>query len=266
MTCSCAVLYTSMHHTSFHGNQLFPARQSDKGPEGAMETLGTVTEACWQVTATLSFAHMASRCAGQHPQQQSKMEIMRHARLMATICSAEVNADTGPTLWSLLMGGQEMSDFIYANNHFTSFLFLNTFFFFTFSAILHSNCWKWAQHLTSRSPSPQRAGKYHAGPNGHCVSCLLALFVSDAECKQHVYEGLSGHTHRQSKDSLTNKHAHNLWPTRDQRDIDMTQIMGLKSCLHNLINLQFPHNGGQCAVPRSYHVAPPRLATQTHLC
>lgn len=67
-------------------------------------------------------------------------------------------------------------------------------------------------HLTPHSPSPQRAGKSHAGPNGHCVSCLLALFVSDAECKQHVYEGLSGHTHThtQSKDSLTNKHAHNL--------------------------------------------------------
>lgn len=46
MTCSSEGLYTSMHHTSFRGNQLFPARQSDKGPEGAMETQGTVTEAC----------------------------------------------------------------------------------------------------------------------------------------------------------------------------------------------------------------------------
>lgn len=46
MTRSSVVPYTSMHHTSFRGNQLFPARQSDKGPEGAMETQGTVTEAC----------------------------------------------------------------------------------------------------------------------------------------------------------------------------------------------------------------------------
>lgn len=46
----------------------------------------------------------------------------------------------------------------------------------------------------------------------------------------------------------------------------MTQIMGLKSCLHNLINLQLPPNGGQCAVPCSYHGAPPRPATRTQLC
>lgn len=46
----------------------------------------------------------------------------------------------------------------------------------------------------------------------------------------------------------------------------MTQIIGLKSCLHNLINLQFPHNRSHCAVPRSYCVAPPRPAMQTHHC
>lgn len=44
----------------------------------------------------------------------------------------------------------------------------------------------------------------------------------------------------------------------------MTQIIGLKSCLYNLINLQFPHNRSHCAVPRSYCVAPPRPAMQTH--
>lgn len=36
----------------------------------------------------------------------------------------------------------------------------------------------------------------------------------------------------------------------------MTQIIGPKSCLHNLINLQFPHNRSHCAVPRSYCVSP----------
>ena len=36
----------------------------------------------------------------------------------------------------------------------------------------------------------------------------------------------------------------------------MTQIIGLKSCLYNLINLQFPHNRSHRAVPRSYCVAP----------
>lgn len=100
-----AVLYTSTHHTSSHGNQLFPARQSDKGPEGAMETPETVTEACWQVTATPSFAHVASSCTGQHPQQQNPTDNMHHARLIATICSAEVSSDWGPMLWSLLIGG-----------------------------------------------------------------------------------------------------------------------------------------------------------------
>lgn len=80
----------------------------------------------------------------------------------------------------------------------------------SFPATLQSNGRKWAQPLTSHSPLAQSAGKCHVGPNGHRVSCLLALFVSDAECKQHVYEGLSGHTQTQSKDSLTNKHAHNL--------------------------------------------------------
>lgn len=42
----------------------------------------------------------------------------------------------------------------------------------------------------------------------------------------------------------------------------MTQIIGPKSCLHNLINLQFPHNRRHRAVPRSYCVAP--LPTHTH--
>lgn len=46
----------------------------------------------------------------------------------------------------------------------------------------------------------------------------------------------------------------------------MTQIIGPKSCLHNLINLQFPHNCRHRAVPRSYSVAPPRPAMQTHHC
>lgn len=48
-----------------------------------------------------------------------------------------------------------------------------------------------------------------------------------------------------------------LWPTGDQRDIDMTQIIGPKSCLHNLINLQFPHNRRPSAVPRSVSLSPP---------
>lgn len=47
-----------------------------------------------------------------------------------------------------------------------------------------------------------------------------------------------------------------LQPTGDQKDIDMTQIMAPKSCLHNLINLQFPHSCSHRAVPRSYCVDP----------
>lgn len=74
------------------------------------------------------FAHVAPRCAGQHPQQQNKTEIMHHARLIATICSAGVNSDRGPALWSLLIGGQGysyMSDFIRTNDNIISFSRLN---------------------------------------------------------------------------------------------------------------------------------------------
>lgn len=47
----------------------------------------------------------------------------------------------------------------------------------------------------------------------------------------------------------------------------MTQIMGPKPCLHNLINLQFPHNRRHRTVPRSYCIPPsPRPAMQTHHC
>lgn len=47
----------------------------------------------------------------------------------------------------------------------------------------------------------------------------------------------------------------------------MTQIIGPKSCLHNLINLQFPHNRRHRAVPRSYCAAsPPAADTHTQPC
>lgn len=48
----------------------------------------------------------------------------------------------------------------------------------------------------------------------------------------------------------------------------MTQIIGPKSCLHNLINLQFPHNRRPSAVPCSNSLSPPprRSAMQTHPC
>lgn len=52
------------------GNQLSAARQSGKGPQGATETPGTMTEAWWQVMMTPSLMHVSLNCIGQHPQQQ----------------------------------------------------------------------------------------------------------------------------------------------------------------------------------------------------
>lgn len=85
-------------------------------------------------------------------------------------------------------------------------------------------------------------------------------------CKQHAHGGLTRHTHTKAQflalqaSALYTQTYTLTWPcepTGDQRDIDMTQIIGPKSCLHNLINLQFPHNRRHRAVPRSYCVAPP---------
>lgn len=89
---------------------------------------GTVTEARWQVTTTPSLVHRvpppstAPRCTGQHPQLQDKTAITHHARLIATIRSAEVKSDWGPVLWSLLIGEQcdsSMSGCICGNGNFT---------------------------------------------------------------------------------------------------------------------------------------------------
>lgn len=92
-------------------------------------------------------------------------------------------------------------------------------------------------------------------------------------CKQHAHGGLTRHTHTKAQflalqaSALYTQTYTLTWPcepTGDQRDIDMTQIIGPKSCLHNLINLQFPHNRRHRAVPRSYCVAPPPPDTHTH--